>query len=44
VAKFVIAGLERQQRVLEEIAALVVRRMGAERMLEFASQNLAKDF
>ncbi|WP_158848689.1 hypothetical protein [Saccharothrix deserti] len=41
VVEFALTRLDNPDLDLEEIAALVVRRMGADRMLEFASRNLA---
>ncbi|CAM3314725.1 hypothetical protein KIPE111705_01615 [Kibdelosporangium persicum] len=41
IVEFALTRLDNPGLELEEIAALVVRRMGADRMLEFASQNLA---
>lgn len=41
IVEFAIARLDNPGLDLEEIAGLVVRRMGEDRMLEFASQNLA---
>jgi hypothetical protein len=41
VVEFALARLDNPGLDLEEIAALVVRRAGSERMLQFASQNLA---
>ena len=41
VVEFALARLDNPGLDLEEIAALVVRRVGPERMLQFASQNLA---
>jgi hypothetical protein len=43
VIEFALARLDNAGRdlELEDIAALVVRRMGPDRMLEFASRNLA---
>ncbi|WP_433505079.1 hypothetical protein ACQP04_00170 [Pseudonocardia halophobica] len=41
VVEFALARLDNPALDLEEIAALVVRRVGPERMLQFASQNLA---
>ncbi|MEU4667690.1 hypothetical protein AB0F91_06925 [Amycolatopsis sp. NPDC023774] len=41
VVEFALRRLDNPDLELEEIAALVVRRLGPERMLEFASQNLA---
>lgn len=40
VVEFALTRLDHPDLDLEEIAALVVRRMGTERMLEFASRNL----
>jgi hypothetical protein len=40
VVEFALARLDHPGLDLEEIAALIVRRMGTERMLEFASRNL----
>ena len=41
VVEFALARLDHPDLDLEEIAELVVRRMGTDRMLEFASRNLA---
>lgn len=41
IVEFALTRLDNPDLDLEEIAALVVRRMGAEHMLEFASRNLA---
>ncbi|MEV6901683.1 hypothetical protein [Amycolatopsis sp. NPDC051372] len=41
VVEFALRRLDNPDLELEEIAALVVRRLGPDRMLEFASQNLA---
>jgi hypothetical protein len=41
LVEFALARLDNPDLELEEIAALVVRRMGEEPMLEFASRNLA---
>lgn len=41
LVEFALRRLDNPGLDLEEIAALVVRRMGPERMLEFASRNLA---
>jgi hypothetical protein len=41
VVEFALARLDHPDLDLEEIAALVVRRMGADRMVEFAALNLA---
>jgi hypothetical protein len=41
LVEFALMRLDNPGFDLDEIAALVVQRMGAERMLEFASQNLA---
>jgi hypothetical protein len=41
LVEFALTRLDNPGAELEEIAALVVRRLGPERMLEFASQNLA---
>lgn len=41
LVEFALTRLDNQSADLEEIAALVVRRLGPDRMLEFASQNLA---
>jgi hypothetical protein len=41
VVEFALARLDHPGLDLEEIAVLVVRRMGTDRMLEFASRNLA---
>ncbi|HEV7975856.1 hypothetical protein [Amycolatopsis sp.] len=41
IVEFALTRLDNPDLDLEEIAALVVRRMGAESMLEFASRNLA---
>lgn len=40
VVDFALARLDHPDLDLEEIAAIVVRRMGADRMLEFAARNL----
>ncbi len=40
VVEFALARLDHPDLDLDEIAALVVRRMGTEHMLEFASRNL----
>jgi hypothetical protein len=40
VIEFALTRLDHPSLDLEEIAALVVRRLGPERMLEFASRNL----
>lgn len=39
--EFALTRLDNPGLDMEEIAGLVVRRMGPDRMLEFASQNLA---
>jgi hypothetical protein len=41
VIEFALTRLDNPDLDLEEVAALVVRRMGPDRMLEFASRNLA---
>ncbi|MER5267022.1 hypothetical protein ABTZ99_33500 [Actinosynnema sp. NPDC002837] len=41
VVEFALTRLDNPGLDLEEIAALVVRRVGHDRMLEFASRNLA---
>jgi hypothetical protein len=41
IVEFAITRLDNPGLDLEEIAGLVVRRMGDDRMLEFAAQNLA---
>ncbi|NUT47751.1 MAG: hypothetical protein HOV94_10655 [Saccharothrix sp.] len=41
VVEFALTRLDHPDLDLEEIAALVVRRVGADRMLDFAAQNLA---
>jgi hypothetical protein len=41
VVEFALTRLDNPGLDLEEIAALVVRRVGTERMLEFAARNLA---
>jgi hypothetical protein len=41
VVEFALARLDHPGLELDEIATLVVRRMGTDRMLEFASRNLA---
>lgn len=41
VVEFALARLDHPGLDLDEVAALVVRRMGDDRMLEFASRNLA---
>ena len=41
VVEFALTRLDNPGLDLEEIAALVVRRVGEDRMLEFASRNLA---
>lgn len=41
VLQFALTRLDHPDQELEEVAALVVRRMGPDRMLEFASRNLA---
>ena len=41
VVEFALARLDHPGLDLEEVAALVVRRGGTERMLQFAGQNLA---
>jgi hypothetical protein len=41
VVEFALTRLDHPGLDLDEIAALVVRRVGADRMLQFASQNLA---
>jgi hypothetical protein len=41
IVEFALTRLDNPGLDLEELAALVVRRMGPERVLEFASRNLA---
>lgn len=41
VVEFALTRLDHPGLDLDEIAALVVRRVGVERMLQFAAQNLA---
>lgn len=41
VVEFALTRLDNPGLDLDEIAALVVRRVGPDRMLEFASRNLA---
>ena len=41
IVEFALTRLDHPGLDLEEIAALLVRRVGPERMLEFAAQNLA---
>ena len=41
ILQFALTRLDNPELDLEEVAALVVRRMGPDRMLEFASRNLA---
>jgi hypothetical protein len=41
VIEVALARIDNPDLDLEEIAALVVRRVGSERMFQFASQNLA---
>lgn len=41
VVEFALARLDHPGLDLDEIAAIVVRRMGTDHMLEFASRNLA---
>jgi hypothetical protein len=41
IVEFALTRLDNPGLDLEEIAALVVRRMGQDSMLEFASRNLA---
>jgi hypothetical protein len=41
VVEFAMARLDHPGLDLEETAAIVVRRMGQDQMLEFAAQNLA---
>ncbi|MET0233778.1 MAG: hypothetical protein ABW224_03990 [Kibdelosporangium sp.] len=41
IVEFALARLDHPDLELEETAALVVRRMGEDRMVEFASDNLA---
>ena len=41
LVEFALVRLDNPGLDMEEIAALVVRRLGPERMLEFASSNLA---
>jgi hypothetical protein len=40
VVEFALARLDHLDLDMEEIAGIVVRRMGADRMLEFAARNL----
>jgi hypothetical protein len=40
VVDFALARLDHPDLELDEVAAIVVRRMGADRMLEFAARNL----
>lgn len=40
VVEFALARLDHPGLDLDEIAAIVVRRLGTDRMLEFASRNL----
>lgn len=42
VVEFALTRLDNPGLDLEEIAALVVRRLGPDRMMQFASQNLAE--
>ncbi|CCH30829.1 hypothetical protein ABZ816_01010 [Actinosynnema sp. NPDC047251] len=41
VVEFALTRLDHPEVDLEEVAALTVRRMGSDRVLEFASRNLA---
>ncbi len=41
IVEIALARLDNLELDLEEIAALVVRRLGPDRVLEFASRNLA---
>lgn len=41
IVEFALTRLDHPGLDLEEVAALLVRRWGPERMLEFATQNLA---
>jgi hypothetical protein len=41
IVEFALTRLDNPGLDLEEIAALLVRRVGPDRMLEFAAQNLA---
>jgi hypothetical protein len=41
VVEFALTRLDNPGLELEEVAALVVRRVGREQMLQFATQNLA---
>jgi hypothetical protein len=41
IVEFALTRLDNPGLDLEDIAALLVRRVGPERMLEFAAQNLA---
>lgn len=41
VIEFALARIDHPDLDLEEIAALVVRRMGPDRLVEFAARNLA---
>ena len=41
VVEFALTRIDHPDRDLEEIAALVVRRLGPDRVLEFAARNLA---
>ncbi len=41
IVEFALTRLDNPDLDLEEVAALVVRRMGTDRMVEFASRNLA---
>jgi hypothetical protein len=41
VVEFALARVDNPDLDLEEVAALVVRRVGADRMLEFAARTLA---
>ncbi|HEY1574758.1 MAG TPA: hypothetical protein VGG05_25735 [Pseudonocardiaceae bacterium] len=41
ILQFALTRLDNPDLDLEEVATLVVRRMGPDRMLEFASRNLA---
>lgn len=41
VVEFALTRLDHPDLDLDEIAAMLVRRVGPERMLEFASENLA---
>lgn len=41
IVEFALTRLDHPELDLEDIAALLVRRVGPQRMLEFAAQNLA---